>query len=55
MLVDGPMRIAAPPICSSARELPAVHRRSPLVSGRLTAARTQSGWPAGEKLTVPLR
>ena len=43
MLVDGPMRIAAPPICNSARELAPVHRRSPVVSGRLTAARTQSG------------
>ena len=52
--MNAPRRMAAPPTCNSARELASAHKRSPVVSGRLTTAHTQSGWPAGEKLTVPL-
>ena len=48
------MRIIAPPTCISAREPVSAHSRSPVVSGRLIAARVQSFSPAGEKLTSPV-
>ena len=48
------MRIIAPPTWISARAPASAQRRSPVVSGRLIVACTQSFSPAGEKLTAPV-
>ena len=53
-LVASFIRIIAPPTCTSARAPASAQRRSPVVSGRLIVAWTQSSSPAGEKLTAPL-
>src|SRR6184192_1516359 len=46
-LVSGPMRTEVEPMCNSARELRSVQRLSPVVSGRLGTAETQSPSPPG--------
>ena len=53
-LVKAFKRTIAPPTWISARERASTHTRSPLVSGRLMLAFTQSLSPPGEKLTTPV-
>jgi hypothetical protein len=52
--VPASRRTSAPPTWISARAPVSAHTRSPVVSGRLIDASTQSDSPAGEKLTAPL-
>ena len=52
-LVRSDMRTAAPGNSISARALSAVHKRSPMVSGRLIRASIHESSPAGAKLTGP--